>query len=168
MIYLFSIGDKVVYPRQGIGIIDSMEKQEFCGELQTYYKIKFIDNSLEIMLPSSRLESANIRLLSDSSTLDHVLENIHEFAGDLNDLYGCSLKERMVKNSVKFNSGTLKDYIEVLCNLTEINKEHSLNSSEKQMLNNTKSFLIDEIRLVKDIPATKATNILNESISSIQ
>ncbi len=166
-IYLFNIGDKIVYPSQGVGIIDSVEEKEIRGKVQNYYKINLLNNNLEIMIPISRLESSNIRLISDGTILDNFLNSINDFSSRLEDLNNSNCKERMHANNLKLKSGSLTDYVEVICNLTEVNSRKPLNSNEKQMLNNTKKFLIDEISLIKNISTIEATNLLNDSISSM-
>ena len=50
---MFNIGDKIVYPVQGVGVIDLIEEREFKGEMQDFYKIHLISNSLKVMLPSA-------------------------------------------------------------------------------------------------------------------
>ena len=59
---MFNIGDKVVYPSQGIGVISDIEKREFKGEKQDYYKIKIFNNTMILSLPVSRAYVSNLRL----------------------------------------------------------------------------------------------------------
>ena len=73
---MFNIGDKIVYPVQGVGVIDLIEEKEFNGEMQTYYKINIVNNSLKLLLPSSRLKASNISIIRDSYTLENVLNNL--------------------------------------------------------------------------------------------
>lgn len=165
---MFNISDTIVYPNQGIGTIVSIQEEPFLGELQTYYKIKFRNGSLEIMLPKKRLENSNIRLLSNSEDLDDAFDHIDDFAEDLCEMNECNLKERMLQNSLKLKSSTIKDYIEVILNLTEVQNHHHLNSSEKQMLTNTTSSLIDEISLAKDITTENAADLLDDLLSKVK
>lgn len=162
--YLFNIGDKIVYPVQGVGVIDLIEEREFKGEMQNFYKIHLISNSLKVMLPLNRVEDSNIRLLSDTSTIDKIFDNINYFASSAKNATYANSKERIVENTSKIKSGTLKDYMEVLFDLSHIKKEHSLNSTETQMLNNARKLVIDEISLVKHITHNEAADILDSSL----
>lgn len=56
------------------------------------------------------------------------------------------------------------DCLEVVCNLTELKKQHDLSSRDKEMLKKTKMFLIDEISESKNLPNDKAKYILNMAI----
>ena len=165
---MFNISDTIVYPNQGIGTIVSIDEEPFLGEMQTYYKIKFRNNSLEIMLPKKRLENSNIRLLSDSKDIDDASDHIEDFAEVVCKMNSCNLKERMFQNSLKLKSSTVKDFLEVILNLKEVQNNHHLNSSEKQMLTSTTSSLIDEISLAKDITTEKATDLLDDLLSKVK
>ena len=162
---MFNIGDKIVYPVQGVGVIDLIEEKEFNGEMQTYYKINIVSNSLRLLLPSSRLKACNIRLISDPDTLDNVLNNIPSITDTQDDLCNSSCKERISVNNDKIKSGTLIDYIQVISTLSTIKKQHTLNASESQMLKSTRKVLIDEISLTKNVTTIEAQGILDSSLN---
>ena len=159
---MFNIGDKIVYPVQGVGIIDVIEEKEFGGMVQKYYKIHLINNTMKLMLPSTRVASSNIRLISDSKTLDDILQDTDRYLTVSNDF---NSKERIEMNTNKIRSGSLEDLIEVIFNLTEVKKQHSLNTSESQILKNATKFLVDEVSLIKNIPTTEANIFVEESFN---
>lgn len=161
---MFNIGDKIVYPSQGIGVIDIIEEKEFNGEKQKYYTIQLSNNTMKLTLPSSRIEPSNMRLVSDSKTLDNCLNHINQFVVETGELSKVNFKERKAVNELKIKSGALDDYLEVICNLTQLKLEHNLNSSEKQMLNNTKKIVIEEISQAKNVTSDEATNLLDVSM----
>ncbi|MEG1002313.1 CarD family transcriptional regulator [Clostridium sp.] len=167
MLYLFNIGDKIVYPSQGVGIIDSIEEKEFLGNMKKYCSIHLISNSLKLMMPLDRLSASNIRPITDSEALDNALNHMESFADAVDALKDSTCKERILNNTAKFKAGTLQDFIEVVYNLTEIKKGHTLNTSENQMLKSTRKFLIDEISLIKDISGSEASDLLDSSLSVI-
>lgn len=160
---LFKIGDRVVYPMQGAGIIKSIEDKEFLGKTQKYYIIKMLSNNMDIMIPLDKISDSNLRPVSDMSTLDKILSDFsNEEPTEENEL---SSKQRYSINKEKIKSGSLSDCAEVIHDLVLISKEKTLNSSEKQMLNCAKKFLIDEIILVKKISEREADNLLSKLIS---
>jgi RNA polymerase-interacting CarD/CdnL/TRCF family regulator len=162
---LFNIGDKIVYPSQGIGIIDEIEEKEFNGEKQAYYIIKLYNNNMKLTLPSSRIEISNMRLVSDSKTLDSRLKHINKFLVEVDELSKVNFKERKTVNELKIKSGALDDYLEVICNLTQLKMEQNLNSSEKQMLANAKKIVIEEISQSKNLSNNEAADLLDISMS---
>ncbi|MBY0756896.1 CarD family transcriptional regulator [Clostridium sardiniense] len=161
---MFNIGDKIVYPSQGVGIIDFIETKEFKGEMKKYYRIHLFNNTMKLMLPFSRVEQSNIRLVSDIKTMDYNLDNMDKFITKGDDLMNHNFKERLVINSTKIKSGLLSDYFEVICNLSQIDSKHPLNTSEKQMLTSTKKILIEEICQSKSLSNEEASNLLELSI----
>jgi len=161
---LFLIGDKVVYPMQGIGIIDRIEDKIFSGKNREYIIVKILSNSLEIMIPSDKISSSNLRKITDNSTLEDVL---FDLTSKNTNLEGISAKERYQNNMTKIKSGSLKDSAEVVYDLILMNKEKSLNTSEKQLFNTAHKFLVQEVSFIKDISETEATDFLNLNLSKM-
>ncbi|WP_461613449.1 CarD family transcriptional regulator [Clostridium sp. Marseille-QA1073] len=159
---MFEIGDKIVYPMQGAGVIQGIEEKVFQGKKQQYYIIKMLTNNMEIMIPSWRISNANIRLISDDSTLKNVLFNLN--ARELEPNESLNSKQRYQVNMDKIKTGSLKDGAEVVYDLTQLNKEKALNTSESQMLMNARKFLIDEIILIKKITEDEANDLLDSII----
>lgn len=162
---MFKVGDRIVYPSQGVGVIDFIEDIEFNGEMQSYYKIHLLNSTMKVSLPVNRVDSANIRLVSNGMTIDDNLENINKFTTDINELNSSNFKERLNINSKKFKSGTLKDYLEVICNLTQVKTQSHLNSNEQKMLDTTKKFLVEEICQSKNLQTIEAETLLEETIN---
>ena len=159
---MFLIGDKVVYPMQGIGIIERIEDKIFSGKNREYIIVKILSNNLEIMIPSDKISNSNLRKITDNSTLEDVL---FDLTNKNNKLEGISAKERYQNNMTKIKSGSLKDSAEVVYDLILMNKEKSLNTSEKQLFNTAHKFLVQEVSFIKNISETEATDFLNLNLS---
>ena len=159
---MFLIGDKVVYPMQGIGIIDRIEDKIFSGENREYIIVKILSNNLEIMIPSDKISNSNLRKITDNSTLEDIL---FDLTNKINSLEGISAKERYQSNMTKIKSGSLKDSAEVVYDLILMNKEKSLNASEKQLFNTAHKFLVQEVSFIKDISETEAIDFLNLNLN---
>ncbi|SFB18623.1 CarD family transcriptional regulator [Clostridium frigidicarnis] len=159
---MFKIGDNVVYPMQGIGVIKNIEEKDFTGENKQYFIIQMLHNNMEVMIPADRISNSNLRLISDGDTLDNILLSFKDRVCDLDDL--AASRQRYQLNMEKIKSGSLEDCADVLYELTQINKEKTLNSSEKQMLTNAKRFMVTEISAIKEISEDKADDLLNSSL----
>ena len=159
---MFLIGDKVVYPMQGIGIIDRIEDKIFSGKNREYIIVKILSNNLEIMIPSDKISNSNLRKITDNSTLEDVL---FDLTNKNNKLEGISAKERYQNNMTKMKSGSLKDSAEVVYDLILMNKEKSLNTSEKQLFNTAHKFLVQEVSFIKNISETEATDFLKLNLN---
>ena len=163
---LFNIGDKVVYPNQGIGVISDIEKIEFKGEKRDYYKIKIFNNTMILRLPVSRAEVSNLRLISDSEVIDRGLEYIGKVMSDKNEYNEFTSKERMAANSEKVKSGAFRDNLEVICDLIQLKSKSKLNAGDKQVLKSAKDFVIKEISYAKGISIEDSTDLLKKAIKS--
>ena len=147
---------------QGIGIIDRIEDKIFSGKNREYIIVKILSNNLEIMIPSDKISNSNLRKITDNSTLEDVL---FDLTNKNNKLEGISAKERYQNNMTKIKSGSLKDSAEVVYDLILMNKEKSLNTSEKQLFNTAHKFLVQEVSFIKDISETDAMDFLNLNLS---
>ena len=161
---MFNIGDKIVYPGQGIGVVNCIEEMEFKGEKQNYYKIDIINSTMKLKLPVSRVEFTNIRLISDSNEIDTDLNNFSDFIVNEEEIKISTAKERMITNSKKIKEGTLNDYLDVICNLTQVMQVGNINANEKKVLNSTKSLVVEEISQSKDLSKEEASELLENAI----
>ncbi|WP_404447388.1 transcription factor YdeB [Sutcliffiella horikoshii] len=145
--YLFEIGDNIVYPMQGVGVIKDIEEKEISGEKQQYYVIRMLISNMQIMIPTGKILSSNIRPVTDIIALKHI---IHIFQHGESDRL-LPWKQRYKVNTEKIKTGKIQEGAEVVRDLLRMKKEKALNSSEKRMLNNANEFLISELRLIKGI-----------------
>ncbi|MGD6874817.1 CarD family transcriptional regulator [Sutcliffiella horikoshii] len=145
--YLFKIGDNVVYPMHGVGIIKDIEEKEISGEKQQYYVISMLISNMQIMIPTGKILSSSIRPVTDIIALKHI---IHIFQHGESDRL-LPWKQRFKLNTEKIKTGKILEGAEVVRDLLRMKKEKALNSSEKRMLNNANEFLISELRLIKGI-----------------
>jgi CarD family transcriptional regulator len=145
--YLFQIGDNIVYPMHGAGIIKAIEEKEISGEKQQYYVIKMLISNMQVMIPTVKILSSSIRPVTDIIALKHI---IHIFQHGESDRL-LPWKQRYKVNTDKIKTGKLQEGAEVVRDLMRMKKEKALNTSEKKMLDNAYEFLISELRLIKGI-----------------
>ena len=69
--YLFQIGDNIVYPMHGVGIIKAIEVKEISEEKQQYYVIKMLIGNMQVMIPTGK--SSRIRPVTDLIALKHII-----------------------------------------------------------------------------------------------
>ncbi|CAM3852398.1 transcription factor YdeB [Bacillus cereus] len=145
--YLFQIGDNIVYPMQGAGIIKAIEEKEIAGKKQQYYVIKMSASNMEIMIPEGKILSSNIRPVTDITALIHIIDIFQH--GESDRLL--TWKQRYKLNTDKIKTGKMQEGAEVVRDLMRIQKEKALNASEKKMLDNAHEFLISELGLIEGI-----------------
>ncbi|WP_304362965.1 CarD family transcriptional regulator, partial [Bacillus wiedmannii] len=70
---MFQIGDNIVYPMHGAGIIEAIEEKEFSGKKQQYYVIKMSISNMKVMIPMGKILSSSIRPVTDILALKHII-----------------------------------------------------------------------------------------------
>jgi CarD family transcriptional regulator len=156
---LFQIGDKVFYPLHGAGIIDAIEEKEVLGKTQEYYVIHIPISKMDVMIPIDRIQKSGIRSITDKDMMKEILDEFHhDETGDL-----LPWKERYLLNMEKMKTGEMNDSADVVHNLLLRSKEKTLNTTERQMLNQARRNLISEIVLITDLTEDQATDLLKIS-----
>ena len=145
--YMFQIGDNIVYPMHGAGIIEAIEEKEFSGKKQQYYVIKMSISNMQVMIPMGKILSSSIRPVTDILALKHIM---HIFQHGESDKL-LPWKQRYKVNTDKIKTGEIQEGAEVVRDLMRMKKEKALNTSEKKMLDNAHEFLISELGLIKGI-----------------
>jgi CarD family transcriptional regulator len=145
--YLFQIGDNIVYPMHGVGVIKAIEEMEISGEKQQYYVIKMLIGNMQVMIPTGKILSSSIRPVTDIIALKHIIHIFH--LGETDRLL--PWKQRYKVNTDKIKTGKIQECTEVVRDLMCMKKEKTLNTSEKKMLDNAHKFLMSELGLIKGI-----------------
>ena len=70
---MFNVGDKVVYPMHGAGIIQDIEEKDILGEKTSYYIIK-MPGEVKVMVPTSKAEEIGMRNIIDVETASKVFK----------------------------------------------------------------------------------------------
>jgi CarD family transcriptional regulator len=158
--YLFQIGDKIVYPMHGAGVVEAIEEKEILGKKQQYYVIKLPISDMQVMIPMGKVSNTGIRLAVDIPTLENVLLILHQ--GELDT--SLPWKQRYRTNMEKIKTGEIQGGAEVVRDLMRRNKEKTLNTSEKQMLDMARKIFISELALIKGLTENQATDLLNSRV----
>ena len=142
---LFQVGDNIVYPMHGVGIIKSVEEKEILGKKQQYYIIKMLIGNMKVMIPTGKILNSSIRPVTDLATVKKIANMFQHRESDKL----LPWKQRYKVNMDKIKTGKLQACAEVVRGLIRMKKEKKLNSSEKRMLDKAHEFLISELKLVE-------------------
>jgi CarD family transcriptional regulator len=157
---MFHVGDSIVYPMQGAGVIEAIEEKEILGEKHRYYMIKMTITGMQVMIPIGKVLKSRIRLVADVLTLEHVLDVFQYGQTDTT----LSMKERYKINTEKLRTGNIQEGAEVVRDLMRLNKKKALNSSEKQMLDSARKIFISELGIIRGITENQANDVLNKRV----
>lgn len=157
---LFKIGDKIVYPLHGAGVIESIEEKEILGQTQKYYVMKMPMGDMKVMIPMDNVKGIGIREVISETEVDKVINVLH------NDttLMSTNWNKRYRENMDKIRSGNIFEVADVVRNLIVREKAKGLSTGEKRMLNSAKQILMSEIVLAKGIKQDDMEKILSDVV----
>ena len=140
----YGVGDKVVYPMHGAGVIVGIEEREVGGEVAKYYDIEFPYGNLRLMVPVANTELLGIRDIMGAEKIPEVIGYL-ETAEQENVNQNWNKRQR--ENLDKLRSGNILEVAGVFKFLYLRDAERALSTGEKKMLTNAKHILFSEIAL---------------------
>lgn len=157
----FQIGDKVVYPNQGVGTIENISTRSFGSALERFYLLRFGCNSMTVLVPFSNAADIGLRRV----TKDREISRILSFLSNGWSAVNADWKVRFKENSEKMQSGDLLKAAEVLKDLLQLHVDKPLSFREKKMLDRARHMLVSEISISRGVPEIHATNMLQRSLA---
>ncbi len=157
---MFNIGDKIVYPMHGAGIIVAIEEKEILGKKRKYYIMKMPMGDMKVMVPIDSVEDIGIREVIN----DQEIEQVFAVLSDHKTKMPQNWNRRYRANMDKIKSGDIYEIASVVRNLILRDREKGLSTGERKMLNNAKQMLISEIVLAKDIQQIEAEDLIENIV----
>ncbi len=156
----FQIGEKVVYPNQGIGTIETISSRSFGTHLEQYYLLRLMYTSMTVMVPFSHVQEIGLRKITRNGELARVLSFLSE--GEC--LLSQDWKNRFKENSEKMRVGGLLQIAEVLKSLLLLQREKPLSFREKKMLDRARHMLVTELSISRGMSDTEAVNLIGQAL----
>lgn len=158
---MFNIGDKIVYPMHGAGVIDSIEEKNILGEKQAYYILK-MPGEVKVMVPTAKAEEIGVRGIIDKSAAEKVFGVLEANETEMS----MNWNKRYRDNMEKMKSGDIYEVADVVRNLSFKQKEKGLSTGEKKMLNNAKQILVSELVLTEHSSKEEIEELVENKIST--
>ena len=157
----FAVGEKVVYPNQGVGMIENISTRCFETRPEKFYLLRLFCSSMTVMVPFANAETIGLRKLSKTADVAKVLAYL---AGPAVENLG-DWKLRFKINSDKMLTGSLLQIAEVFKQLVRLHAEKPLSFREKKMLDRTRTMLLSEVSLARNIRETEAISLLEKALA---
>ena len=158
---MYNVGDKVVYPMHGAGVIDSIEEKEILGEKQSYYILK-MPGEVKVMVPISTAEQHGIRNVIDKTEAEKVINVLEQDETEMEKNWN----KRYRDNMDKMKSGNIYEIADVVRNLSFKQKEKGLSTGEKKMLHNAKQILVSELVLAEHATPDEVEELVDNKITT--
>jgi CarD family transcriptional regulator len=157
----YKIGDKVVYPNHGVGVIEQISYGMLEGRTETYYMLRITSSCLKVMVPRSNAEAVGLRPVIRNGDTTKVLGYIEK--GKFNSHH--DWKHRFKENSERMRTGSLIEVAAVLKSLVALSRTKPLSFREKKMLERAKYLLISELATARNASAQTVETMLVKSLA---
>jgi len=158
---LFNIGDKVVYPMHGAGVIESIEEKEVLGETKKYYVLRLPVGDMKVMIPVTNYKDVGLRQVIDGDGVSRVFRILSEQSTSMSSNWN----RRYRANLEKIKSGNVYEVAEVVRNLITRDKEKGLSSGERKMLESARQILISELVLATEMNEDKTKSMIERAFA---
>ncbi|QGG49212.1 CarD family transcriptional regulator [Heliorestis convoluta] len=155
---MFSIGDKVVYPMHGAGVIEAIEEREVLGEKRHYYVMRLSVGNMRIMIPLTNVEEIGLRQIANKEDINKIIKILQEKKSSLSGNW----HRRYRTNLDKMKSGDIFAVAEVVRNLVRRDQEKGLSTGEKKLLESARQILISELVLLQDDRPEQVEDMLSD------
>ena len=141
---MYLVGDKVVHPMHGAGVICDIVEERLAGQRKSYYVFSLPVGELVLKIPTESCEKIGIRDLSTSEAIHTLIGNIPHLPVDMT----VNWNQRYRENMDRLKSGELTEVARVIKSLMWRDRERGLSNGERKMLHSAKQILLSEVVLV--------------------
>jgi CarD family transcriptional regulator len=142
----FKLGEKVVYPNHGVGLIEQISFGYVNGRSERFYMLRILSSGLKVMVPQGNVENVGLRPVIRSTQAGAVLSYLEKGRSASHHDW----KHRFKENSDKMRTGSLMEVAAVLKGLVALSRTKPLSFREKKMLERAKFLLVSELATVRN------------------
>ena len=137
----FQVGDKVIYPNHGLGVVQGIETKTILGTTCGFYHLRMVANETTVLVPVDNVDGVGLRRAIN----DEEIERLFTLLGDGKIDSHQNWKGRFKDNSDRMRTGSIYDVVEVMKSLTFLARSKNLSFREKRMLDRAKFLVVSEI-----------------------
>ena len=157
----FHIGDKVVYPNHGVGVIEQISSRSIGATVEKFYLLTIKASSLKVMVPCNNAGSVGIRRVVRNGEVQKIID----FLSVADDLSTADWKDRFRENSDRMRTGSLLEVAGVLKSLIALHAAKPLSFREKKMLERARYLLVSEIAMARNVEEAKIEELLTVALA---
>ncbi len=161
----FKVGDNVVYPAHGVGVIKRIEEKHIFGKKKKFYVLQVLENGMSIMVPTDNISGVGLRALAAEKDVDAVFEVLAQKDVKIDRT---TWNRRYREYMDKIKTGSVVEIAEVLRNLFLLKNSKDLSFGEKKMLDTAKSLLVKEISIANSKTEKEVESTLTKALFEIQ
>lgn len=164
----FEVGNPIVHPMHGAGILRDIEKRQLRGRLLRYYVIDFPYCDLgPVMVPIEMAEKVGLRPVNSNNSINDIFEALTESFSDAEEEESKSFHQRYREYLEKIQSGDLGQVASVYRLLYRRSLNKPLGTKDKALFETARQLLISEIVFAKNIQDIQARGLLDEAMEEV-
>jgi CarD family transcriptional regulator len=156
---LFKVGDKAVYPAQGVAEVISIEEKDIAGNRLKFYVLRILDTNRKIMVPVNNAKSVGLRRPISEEEIEEIFAILRERTIAF-DNQTWNRRYRGFMDKIK--TGSVFDVAEVMRDLYRLKAEKSLSFGERRMLETARALIVKEIAVTREKPEEKVQAEIEE------
>ncbi len=157
---MFLVGDKVVHPMHGAGVIEQITRERMGGQINSYYVFRMPVGGLTLKIPTDSWRELGLRQLSTAEHIRQVLAAIPALEIQMSTNWN----QRYRDNLARLKSGDLLEVARVIKGLMWRDMRRGLSNGERKMLHSAKQILISEVVLVENAEYPAVERRINETM----
>ncbi|MCI9010772.1 CarD family transcriptional regulator [uncultured Oscillibacter sp.] len=157
---MFQIGDLIVHPMHGAGVIDDVIQEKVAGKVKEYYVFKMPVGGLTLKIPTANCQAIGIRTIISEAEAEAFFAGIPALEVESN----ANWNKRYQENLLRLKSGNLNEVARVVKGLMRRDSQRGLSTGERKMLHSAKQIIISEIALVEGCAYQDAEERLERAV----
>jgi CarD family transcriptional regulator len=149
----FEVGDKVIYPNHGLGVVQRIETKTILGTTCGFYQLRMVSNDTTVLVPVENADNVGLRKAVGDQEVERLFSLLSDGKIDTHQNW----KGRFKDNSDRMRTGSIFDVVEVLKSLTFLARSKNLSFREKRMLDRAKFLVVSEI-----------TEVTHDEVTSVE
>ncbi len=159
---MYQVGDKIVHPMHGAGVIDSIVSRRLNGVQREYYQMRLPAGSMLVMIPTDHTEQVGVRPVMGKDEAKQLMGKLENIEVDMS----ANWNHRYRENMSRLKSGDLVEVARVVKGLMLREDQRGLSTGERKMLHSAKQILISELVLSRDLSYETVEERINHALVS--
>src|SRR5689334_7689086 len=143
----FQVGDKAVYPAQGVAEIVGIEQKEISGKIHRFYVLRILDSDMRILVPIDKAQQVGLREVASEDEIGEVMDILREKDVHI-DKQTWNRRYRGFMEKIK--TGSLFEVAEVYRDLYRLKSTKTLSFGERRMLDTARNLIVKELSVAQN------------------
>lgn len=157
----FGVGDMVVHPHHGPGVVVSRRPRRLLGATRDYLEIELAHHSLKILVPCDCASRVGLRAVIDHQRLRRIVEVLEEEPEIVSESW--SARQRRFRTKLK--DGDVLELAAVLRELATRAAKSTLPTTERALYQRSRELLASELCVVLEVDEARAEAYIDAHVA---